>query len=357
MASEMSKKWISWGILVLGAWIGARYLLPVALPFLIGTAIALAAEPGVTLLQRRFRWRRIPAVGLCVSLTLLLFVGLTGLVTAIIVKELATAAQYAPAVGEAVAKGMAVLQDWLIGLSDRAPENLRPVLLQMVLGLFQNGNALVSQLTERVPGMVTAFIGSFSRGALTVGTGILAGFMIAARMPGIQAWASRRLPPRWKRTVLPGIRRTKAAFLGWLQAQLKLMLVTWTTLTLGLFLLKVPYAPLWAGIVALVDAVPVLGTGTVLVPWSLVCFLQGNQSRGIGLLLLFAAAWITRSILEPRLVGKSLGLDPLLSLAAFYAGFRLWGIGGMILAPVAAAICKSILSGKPPENISPTTDK
>ena len=66
---------------------------------------------------------------------------------------------------------------------------------------------------------------------------------------------------------------------GWLLAQLKLMGLTWIILTLGLVLLRIPYAPLWAAAVALVDAFPILGTGTVLLPWSLLFFLRGNKSR------------------------------------------------------------------------------
>lgn len=346
MTAENLRKWIRIAAVVLGVWLAVKYLLPVAVPFLIGGLIALGAEPGVGLLQRKLKWRRVPAVGLCVSLTLILFVGLTGLLTAVVLKELGAVAQYAPAVGETVGQGMAVLEDWLVNLADRAPENLRPVLIQTVLSTFRDGNALVGQVTERLPGMVTGFIGWISRGALTVGTGILAGFMISARLPQIKGWMGKHLPKAWQEKLLPGLQRAKTAFICWFQAQIKLMLVTWVQVSVGFLLLGVSYAPLWAGVVALVDAVPVLGTGTVLVPWSLVSFLQGNTVQGVGLLLIFAATWLTRSVLEPRLVGKSLGLDPLLSLIAFYAGFRLWGIPGMILMPVAAAMLKNVLSGR-----------
>ncbi len=344
MMSEKAKKWCSIAIAVAAVWFFVKYLLPVAVPFLTGGLIALAAEPGVSLLQRRFRWGRAPATFLCVSLTLLLFTGLAGLVTAVIVKELGVAAQYAPAVTRTVSQGMTVLEDWLVSLADRAPEPVRPVLTATVLNTFQDGTALMGQVTERIPGMVTAFVSWISRGVLTVGTGILAGFMISGRLPLIRAWLKKQLPSGEK--ILQALGRAKAAFWGWGQAQCKLMLVTWAEVTLGFLLLQIPYAPLWAGAVALVDAVPVLGTGTVLVPWSLVCFLQGNTPRGLGLLLLFGTTWLTRSVLEPRLVGKSLGLDPLLSLLAFYAGFRLWGIPGMILAPVATAIGKNILTAR-----------
>ena len=88
---------------------------------------------------------------------------------------------------------------------------------------------------------------------------------------------------------------------------------------------------------ALVDAIPILGTGTVLLPWALVSLLQHQHLRSVGLLLTYAAAFLTRTILEPRLVGRHLGLDPLVTLIFLYLGYRFWGILGMLLAPMLAA--------------------
>jgi predicted PurR-regulated permease PerM len=76
--------------------------------------------------------------------------------------------------------------------------------------------------------------------------------------------------------------------------------------------------------------------GTVLLPWSLVSFLQDDKVLALGLLGIFAAVWLVRSVLEPKLISSELGLDPLVTLVCIYGGFRLWGIPGMLLAPVAA---------------------
>ena len=80
----------------------------------------------------------------------------------------------------------------------------------------------------------------------------------------------------------------------------------------------------------------------MLVPWALVSLLQGNHIRAIGLICVFAVASLTRSVMEPRLVGKQLGLDPLLTLAAMYAGYKLFGIGGLIFAPLMAVCIVSL---------------
>ena len=140
--------------------------------------------------------------------------------------------------------------------------------------------------------------------------------------------------------------RIRKTVWGWAKAQGKLIAVTYGIVAAGFLLLRIPYAPLWAFLVALLDAFPILGTGAVLVPWSLISFLQGNNLQAFGLLGVYALVTITRTVLEPRLVGAQLGLDPLVTLVCFYAGFRLWGILGMILAPMLAVTAVQLTSLK-----------
>lgn len=340
------KKWGhigSWVLWILAIGLGARFVLPLALPFVLGGILALGAEPGVRLLQSRFHWSRLPAVGVCVSLTLALTAALVSIVGAAMVRELSTVARLAPDVGKTVAQGLVVLEDWLVNLADSAPEEIRPLLIQTVLDTFHSGTALVQQVTGKIPGAVAGAVGMVSRGTLTAGTGILAGFMISARLPKIRDWVQKHLPQGWYDKIVPGFYRVRKAFSKWLTAQLKLVAVNWLVVTAGFLLLRIPRSFLWGTLVALVDAVPVLGTGTVLVPWALVELLQGNTAQGIGLVGIYAAASVVRSVLEPRVVGKSLGLDPLISLGAFYVGWKLWGVGGMIFAPLTVALLKGLL--------------
>ena len=86
-----------------------------------------------------------------------------------------------------------------------------------------------------------------------------------------------------------------------------------------------------------------LGTGTILIPWSVICFLRENTLQAVGLLAIYTVISLVRSVLEPRFVGKELGLDPLLTLIAIYAGYRIWGLPGMLLAPVLAVLVSQVL--------------
>lgn len=342
----MNSDWLRRGISALGiflaVWLGTKYLLPVLLPFLLGALLAVAAEPVVRLGVRRLKLPRAAATGVGVSLTLIFLAGLLSLLGALAVKELGVLAKSLPEAAQTVQQGMSVVQDKLISLAQRMPDGVRTVMTENVLDLFGSGSALLQQAADRVPGVVTSLLGWLPDGALGLGTGVLAGFMISARLPKLRQAIARKIPDSWKEKYLPALRRVRTSVWQWLKAQGKLMAVTYGIVALGLTVIGVKYALLWAVLVALVDAVPVLGTGTILIPWAVTQLLQGRMLRGLGLVATYAAAMLTRTVLEPRLVGRHLGLDPLLTLVFLYVGYRFWGILGMILAPMLAAAVKGM---------------
>lgn len=134
-----------------------------------------------------------------------------------------------------------------------------------------------------------------------------------------------------------------AALGGYVRAQLVLMAVTFGLLAVFFLLFGVEHALLAALAVAALDAVPVFGVGFVLLPWALFEFLTGAAPLALGLLGLYAACSLTRQILEPRLVSSRIGLHPLLTLAGIYAGFRLFGVLGLIIGPVLVLIFVSYI--------------
>ena len=341
MTGSVRKTVIILGVLA-AVWLGIRFLLPLVMPFLMGALLALGAEPAVGFGIRKLRLSRPLSAGLGVTLTLILLAGILSLVGALAVKELGSLAQSLPDVQNTLEQGMTVLQDFMVNLANRMPDRARTLATGTILEFFDDGSALLRQVTSRVPAAVSSFLGWIPDGALGVGTGLLSSFMISARLPKLRIWLSSHLPESWKEKYLPRLRRTRKTLGSWLKAQGKLAAVTYAIVAAGLSLLRVRYGFLWAALIALVDAVPVLGTGTVLVPWAIVSLLQGQTVRGFGLLVVYVAAMVTRTVLEPKLVGKQLGLDPLVTLLFLYVGYRLWGIFGMIFAPMLAAATKSL---------------
>ena len=115
-----------------------------------------------------------------------------------------------------------------------------------------------------------------------------------------------------------------------------IMLLTFAMMLFGLTVIGVRYAWLLAFIIAVLDLLPVLGIGIILVPWALFSFISGNGGFGISLLVLYGAATLVRQIVEPKIVGKSLGIHPLLTLVLMYIGYTLLGVFGLVFLPLSA---------------------
>lgn len=332
----------------LGAWLCLKYLLPIFLPFGLGLLLALAAEPAVRTGTRLLKLPRWAAAGLGVTLTLVLLITLVGVLGAALVKELGVLAGRLPDMQIAIENTTNRLRLFLEDAASHTPQGIRPLVDRSVSRLFSSGAEFVEQATVRLPGAISGFLSRIPDGALGIGTGILSGFMLSARLPRLKQAVVNKIPQSVQSKLLPACKRSKNALLGWLKAQAKLTGITYCIVALGLLLLRVPYGPLWAVAVALVDAVPLLGTGTVLLPWALVCLIQRQHFRSIGLLCIYGAAFLTRTVLEPRLVGRHLGLDPLVTLVFLYLGYRFWGLFGMLLAPMLVAAITA--AQRPPEH-------
>ena len=268
------------------------------------------------------------------------------LVCAFAVRELRALAGILPDLEQAARSGMDAARGFLLELADRSPRSLRPLLRENVAGLFTGSSALTQQGISRLLSLAGGFLSHIPGGALTLGTALISGCMISARMPRIRRWLLRRIPRQRLETIVSTLKRLRHTAAGWLLAQCKLMGVTFLILLPGFWLLRIPHPLLWAAGVCLVDAFPILGTGTVLLPWALILLLQKDTARAIGLLGLYATVSLSRSILEPRLLGRHLGLDPLVTLMALYAGYQLWGVGGMLLAPLLAVTAVQLLPQK-----------
>lgn len=332
--------------LLLVLWLGLVFLLPLLFPFLLGLGLALGAEPLVALLADKARLPRVIAAGVGVTLTFCA-VGLLLLsAAAFLIRELGLLAGVLPDLEGTALTGISALQGWLLDVSGHAPQSIRPLLQHNVAEFFSGGTQLLDRGVQYLLGLAKRILSHVPDSALTLGTAILSGYMISAKLPGFRQQMLRRLSREKLQPLLCALKRIKSVAAGWLAAQVKLAGVTLALLLAGLLLLRVPYAPVWALGISLVDAFPVLGTGTVLLPWSLICFLQSDTPRAIGILGIYIVITVTRSVLEPKLLGKHLGLDPLATLAALYVGFRLFGLPGMLLAPMVTVLFVQLMPKK-----------
>jgi len=329
--------------LILAFWLSARILLPFFLPLLLGGLIALAAEPMSGFLQGKCRLPRTAASGFGVSATLVFLMLVLIVSLALLLREAGALVAILPDLEQAASSGLSTLSQWVFSRIARLPSGIQGIARRGAEDLFSGGSQLLQQALRYAVSITGGFLTSVPNGALVLFTSLIAGYMISARLPGIRKRIRNAIPRERLEKLLGSLRRIRRALGCWLKAQLKLMGITWVILLLGLVLLRIPHAPVWAAAVALVDAFPILGTGTVLLPWSAICFLQGDSPRALGLLGIYGVVTLGRSVLEPKILGSQLGLDPLLTLTALYAGYRLWGLAGMIFAPVLAVAAMQIL--------------
>ena len=125
---------------------------------------------------------------------------------------------------------------------------------------------------------------------------------------------------------------------GYFAAQFKIMGIVALILFVGFLFLRVRYAILFAFLIAFLDFLPFFGTGTALIPWAVVLFLAGDYGTAIGLVIIYLVSQVVRQVIQPKIVGDSMGLDPLATLFFMYVGFKIKGIAGMILAVPAGVI-------------------
>ncbi len=327
-----------------GVWLFGALLLPLLAPFFIGLAVAALAKTPVQLLERHGLPRN-AASFLCV---LTLFAALGAgiyILCRLLCGELSGLVRQLPQLAQALAAPLARLEAWLYSIADRLPDGLGTGLRSGIDALFRSGSLLGSKLYSWLFSFASGFLQKAPGVFLFLLTSILASFMLSGDWPALRALCLRRVPAAWREKLAVWRGHLRRTLGHWLRAQAKLLAIIFLVLTAGLLLLNVSYPLLLALLIALVDALPVFGTGTVLIPWGLICFLHGQTQRGVGFLVLYGAAALTRQALEPRLLGRQVGLPPILALLALYTGFRLLGVGGMILFPLAAIFLKQLLSG------------
>lgn len=339
---------ITGGILA-AALLSMRYLLPLALPFLVGLAVAWIAEPLARFLSRRAKFPRTLATGAAIGGVYLLLLGLVYLLGRLALQEMDHLASGLPGMVEGLDQAAGRSRVGCTTWPKTRRSGCSPGLEESITQLFSNGSALAEGAVSRVLGAASQIIVTLPDTFVFLGTAVVSSFMISAQLPRLRPFLLGKLPPAWSQRILPVLQNLRVNLGGWFRAQCKLMGLTFLLLTIGFLILRVEFPLLLGALIALVDALPMLGTGTILVPWGLLVLLQGQTALGLGLIALYGVTALTRSILEPRMVGHQLGLNPLLTLVALYMGYRLWGILGMILAPVLTITVLEIWSMAQPE--------
>lgn len=313
-------------------WFLGPKLLRFFMPFVIGWVIAMIANPLVRFLDRKLKIVRKHSSVLIVVVVLAAVISLGYFLISRLIIQAISLAKDLPDLYETATveiQGVFAKFDDIFRI---LPKNVQ----QNWHEFTSNVGTYLSLLVQKIASPTVEVAGNVAKGipnALvnTVVTILSSYFFIVERDKIIEFW-KRYLPEGGSRyyNYLKG--DVKRLIGGYFLAQFKIMFVVAAILIAGFFVLGVRYAFLLGILIAMLDFLPVFGTGTVLIPWALVKLFSADYPLALGLALLYVLSQVIRQVIQPKIVGDSMGLPPLLTLLFLYLGFKLSGIGGMILA-------------------------
>ena len=222
-------------------------------------------------------------------------------------------------------------------------EGLENIVSQVKSSVSEASDSFISYLTAKIPAFATKAVVSVPGVLLFIVSFLLSCFYFCVDREKCNGFFVSLLPQSAKEK-LPRIKkRVNSTVSGYIKAYLLLMCITFFEVFIGLSVIKVEYAFLLAAITAIVDLLPVFGAGTILVPWAIYAFLVSDTYTAIGLLVIFGIITAIRQIIEPKIIGKKVGLHPLAMLLAVYAGIKFLGISGIFIGPLVALAIKEFL--------------
>ena len=331
-----------WGAFIAaGVFLFFRYLFGAVLPFLLAYLIAFCLQPLCRAMEKHAGISRKVTVlmAVCGIVALLLF--LCGLLFRRLLGELSTLAS---ALGDFMTR-LREDEGFRGELADRLGQYLpfpkaKEELTAFLSDLDGRLLAFLGSAAERLSGSVLPFLTSLAAFLpgflLSVLVVLIAAYYFAIDFKKINSGMLRVLPEAWQASLRKGKSVLAQTAGNFLRAYGFLLLVTFFELFAALLILGYRYAFLLAAVIALIDILPVLGTGTVLIPWAVFSLIIGDVYHGVGLLIVYAVITVVRQVIEPKVVGKYIGLPPLASLASMYIGLRLLGFWGLFLFPLGA---------------------
>ncbi|MCR5002225.1 MAG: sporulation integral membrane protein YtvI [Lachnospiraceae bacterium] len=326
------------------------YVLPKVLvyfmPFVIAAVIALIANPVVRFLEKKVKIVRKAGTAFVIILVIALIVLLGYLIIGKIVEEVVNLATAAPAIWKkteaTLGSAMGVYNIYLNKMPQSVQEWLNDATSSMGTGLSE----WLSGLGEPVAKMTSSLAQNVPLVIIGIVMAILASYSFLAEREYVIRMMRKLLPGQFIRRWNIVFSSMKEAVGGYFKAQFKIMGVVYVIILIGLIILRVDNALLIGLIIALLDFLPFFGTGTVMIPWALIALFNGDYRLAVGLLITWGASQLVRQLIQPKLVGDSIGLNPIPTLLLLYVGFRALGAAGLILAvPVGVIVINLYKAG------------
>ena len=251
-------------------------------------------------------------------------------------------------IGPYVADIIANIQNFVSNIGEQYPEIPDAVIQaaeSSVISFLNN----MREIIVAWAGNILKWIFSVPRVITTVVITILALIFFAKDRIYVIDMMEHHFPKTWLKKIHEVTNETFSTIGGYIRVYGKIILITFTELYIAFTIIRmigfnVPYPLLLAIIIALVDILPILGVGTVLIPWCIWLFAIGDWRFGLAILITHIIIFVVRQFIEPKLVSKQFGIHPLITLFAMYAGFRAAGVFGLLLGPITLMILKCIFA-------------
>lgn len=339
-------KWIGIGLLFfLAIFLFFTQVLKFIAPFIIAFLITLAIDKPVGYLQDRLKLGRGLAVGLALTFFFILVGGVFGFVFYKIIVEIWRLAieiskmDFNPLVEywqELFEKG----QDLYFSLPDSLIVNIQESMEFDLPRLTRIAGEISSKLMDIVNGVI-GFIRFLPEMVVFIIVTLVSTYFMGRDKQRISSFLYRKIPRSWTKKVNSLKEDMLLALGGYMKAQVILMSVTFLEVLIGFQIIGIQYAFFFALLAAILDFLPVLGAGTMLIPTSVVYFIMGDVVNGFSFLTLYIFIFVVRQFLEPKVVSDSLGVYPLLIMMGIYIGLQLIGVPGMVLGPMVVIVIKA----------------
>lgn len=307
-------------------------LLVFFMPFVIGWLISMVANPLVRLLERKLKIIRKHSSMMIIIGVLAAVIGLGYLAVSRLVVEAGNLITNLPQMYANLQADFEEIGENLQVFYERLPkdtqENIREVSADFT--------GYISDLIQKVGEPTFVAAGNFAKNVpgtlIAIIMSLLSAYFFTAERDAILIELKKIAPTGIWNRVTGVIHDLKRVVGGYFKAQFKIMAVVYVLLVFGLFILKVDYVLLVAFLIAFLDMLPFFGTGTVLGPWAVIKILSGDYRMAVGLLILYAVTQVVRQVIQPKIVGDTIGMNPLATLFFMYIGYKISSIVGMIIA-------------------------
>ena len=323
------------------------------IPFIIAFVISLIVEPAIRFLMKKTKLTRKMS---SIIIFLIVFSIIIGSITWGIIALISESTNLLQTLNFYIDKTYTQIQD-VVGKMSISKIKISTNVTNLVEKtstdiLFKISNWLTQILTKLINGIT-----SIPTIAVYTVITILSLFFICIDRIYILDLMEHHMPSKWIRKITVHLKDISNSLGGYLKAEAILIGVSFAISVIGLYILKfigmnVKY-PLLIGIaIVIVDALPILGSGTIMIPWAILSAINGDLKLGIGITVLWIIMSVVRQFLEPKIVSGKIGIHPIFTLIAMYTGFRIIGVFGILVGPIALIILKSIFSNRLEQGIT-----